>query len=59
MRGKLLILQKMIVHENFWLNVNTMVAEILQREFLCDIKIYFYSINISLYSIKCIYMISK
>ena len=29
-----------------------MVAEMLQKEFLCDIKIYFYSIKINLYSIK-------
>ena len=29
-----------------------MVAEILQKEFLCDSKIYFYSISANLYSIK-------
>ena len=32
-----------------------MVAEMLQKEFLCDIKIYFYSIKINFYSIKYIY----
>ena len=29
-----------------------MAAEMLQKTFLCDIKIYFYSIKINLYSIK-------
>ena len=32
-----------------------MVAEMLQNESLCDIKIYFYSIKINFYSIKYIY----
>ena len=36
-----------------------MVAEMLQKEFLCDIKLYFYAIKINLYSIKYIYMTSK
>ena len=36
-----------------------MVAELLQKELLCDIKIYFYSIRINLYSVNFIYMISK
>ena len=47
-----------------------MVAEMLQKEFLCDIKIYsiqlniftyqnIYSVKINLCSIKYIYMISK
>ena len=39
--------------------VQTKVAEMLQKEFLCDIKLYFYSIKINLYSIKYIYIISK
>ena len=34
-----------------------MVAELLQKELLCDIKIYFYSIRINLYSVNFIYMI--
>ena len=37
----------------------SMVAEMLQKEFLCDIKVYFYSVKINLYSIKYIYMITK
>ena len=36
-----------------------MAAEMLEKEFLCDIKIYFHSIKINLYSIKYIYMIPK
>ena len=36
-----------------------MVAEMLQKEFLCDIKLHFHSIKINLYSIEYIYMISK
>ena len=34
----------------------SMAGEMLQKEFLCDIKIYCYSIKIDLYSIKYIYM---
>ena len=34
-------------------------AEMLQKEVLCDIKIYFYSIKINLHSLKFIYMKSK
>ena len=33
-----------------------MIAEMLQKGFLCDIKIYFYSIKINFYSIKYVYM---
>ena len=44
-------------HKN--LDILSMVAEMLQKEFLCDIKKYFYSIKINLYSIKYIYVISK
>ena len=40
-------------------NVRAKVTEMLQKQFLCDIKMYFYSIKINLYSIKYIYMISK
>ena len=36
-----------------------MVAEMLQNESLCDIKICFYSIKTNFYSIKYISMISK
>ena len=36
-----------------------MVAEMLQKKFLCDTKTYFYSIKINLYSIKYIYIVSK
>ena len=36
-----------------------MIAEMLQKEFLCNIKIYFYSIIINLFSTKYIYTISK
>ena len=47
----------------FWKlrNIHRMgvVAEMLQMEFLCDIKIYFYSIKMNLYSIKYIFMKSK
>ena len=39
--------------------VNVMPAEMLQKEFLFDIKIYFYSIKINLHLIEYIYMISK
>ena len=41
------------------LTYNTMVTEMLQKEFLCDIELYFYSVKISFYSIKYTYMISK
>ena len=36
-----------------------MVSEIMQKEFLFGIKIYFPSIKINFYSIKYIYMISS
>ena len=36
-----------------------MVAEMLQKKLLCDIKIYFYSIKINLYLIKYFYITSK
>ena len=36
-----------------------MVAEMLQKEFLHDIEIYFYSVKTHLYSTKYMYMISN
>ena len=41
-----------ILKINFHYHMTSMVVEMLQKELLCNTKIYFYSIKINLYSVK-------